>query len=100
MSDQIKRSLAKEERLIQFFDQTAYDTIPSGIQIILFALAWSDTWQEKPKNDIRFLIQKIIFMADTKPDIRKRADDFVSGLDSLDALLTRIKDFDVSGEGK
>ncbi len=100
MSDQIKRALAKEERLIQFFDQTAYDTIPSGIQIILFALTWSDVWQEKPKNDIRFLIQKIIFMADTKPEIRKRSDDFIAGLDSLDGLLTRIKDFDVLGEGK
>jgi len=100
MSEQIRRALEKEDRLIQFFDQTAYDTIPSSIQIVLFAFAWSDIWREKSKSDIRFLIQKIVFMAETKPEMRKRADDFIAGLDSLDTLLTRIKNFDVFGEGK
>ena len=100
MSEQIRRSLEKEDRIIQFFDQTAYDTISPSIQIILFALAWSDLWREKPKSDIRFMIQKIIFMSETKPEIKKRADDFVAGLDSLDSLLTRIKDFDILGEKK
>ena len=100
MSEQIKRALEKEDRIIQFFDQTAYDTIPSSIQIVLFALIWSDIWREKSKSDIRFMIQKIIFMSETKPEIRKRADDFVAGSEGLDALLVRIKDFDVLGEGK
>ena len=100
MSEQIRRALEKEDRLVQFFDQTAFDTIPSGIQIVLFALAWSDAWREKSKSDVRFLIQKIVFMAETKPEIRKRADDFVAGFDSLDALLVGIKGFDIFGEEK
>ena len=100
MNEQIRRALEKEDRMIQFFDQTAYDTIPSSIQIVLFALAWSDLWREKSKSDIRFLIQKIIFLSDTKPEVKKRADDFVAGSDSIDSLLVRIKDFDVLGEGK
>ena len=100
MSEQIRRALEKEERIIQFFDQTAYDMISSSIQVILFALVWSDVWREKSKSDIRFLIQKIIFVSETKPEMKKRADDFVAGSDSLDSLLTRIKDFDVLGEAK
>lgn len=100
MSEQIRRSLEKENRLLQFFDQTAFDTIPSSIQIVLFAFVWSDAWREKSKSDIRFLIQKIVFMSETKPEIIKRADDFIAGLDSLEALLARINDFDVFGEGK
>ncbi len=100
MSDQIKRAIEKEEHVIQFFDQTAYDTISPSIQIILFALVWSDMLHEKSKSDIRFLIQKIIFMSETKPEMQKRADDFVAGIDSLDALMNHIKDFDIIGEGK
>ncbi|MDP3770533.1 MAG: F0F1 ATP synthase subunit alpha [Candidatus Sungbacteria bacterium] len=100
MSEQIKRALEKEDRIVQFFDQTAYDTIASNVQIVLFALTWSDMWREKSKSDIRFLIQKIIFISETKSEIRKRIDDFVAGSDSLEALLTRIKEFDVLGEGK
>ena len=100
MSDQIKRALEKEERIIQFFDQTAYDSIPSGVQIVLFALAWSDMWRDKSKSDIRFMIQKIIFTSETKPDIHKRIDDFVAGCDSIDSLLKSIRNFDVFGEKK
>jgi len=100
MSEQIRRSLEKEDRIIQFFDQTAYDSIPASIQIILFAFVWSDLWREKSKSDIRFLIQKIIFMGDTKPDMRKKADDFIAGIETLDILLTRIKDFDILAEIK
>lgn len=100
MSEQIRRALEKEERLIQFFDQTAYDTMFPGIQIILFALVWSDLWREKSKSDIRFLIQKIIFMSETKTEIYKRVNDFIAGVDSIDVLLARIKDFDVLGEKK
>ena len=100
MSEQIRRALEKEERIIQFFDQTAYDMINSSIQVVLFALVWSDAWREKSKSDIRFLIQKIIFVSETKPEMKKRADDFVAGSDTLDSLLARIKDFDVLGEAK
>lgn len=95
MSEQIRRSLEKEERIIQFFDQTAYDTIYPSIQIILFALAWSDAWKDKSKSDVRFLIQKIIFTSETNVHMRARADDFIAGCDSLDSLITRIKDFDI-----
>lgn len=95
MSEQIRRSLEKEERIIQFFDQTAYDTIYPSIQIILFALAWSDAWKDKSKSDVRFLIQKIIFTSETNVHMRTRADDFIAGCDSLDSLITRIKDFDI-----
>ena len=42
----------------------------------------------------------MVFMAETKPEMKKRADDFVAGFDNLDALLVRVKDFDVFGEGK
>ncbi len=98
ISDQIKRSLEKEERIIQFFDQTAYDTISPNIQIILFGYTWSDAWQGKSKSDTRFSIQKIIFISETKPEIKKRADDFIAGIDNLDTLISRIKEFDVLGE--
>lgn len=100
MNEQTKRAFEKEDRIVQFFDQTAFDTIPSSAQIILFALVWSEMWREKSKSDIRFLIQKIVFISEAKPEIRKRIDDFVAGSDSLESLLMRIKEFDVLGEGK
>lgn len=93
LSESIKRAIEKEQRVVQFLDQTAFDHIPSSVQILLFGFAWSDIWQEKTRSEIRFTIQKIVFLYETKPEIAKRIEDFVEGCDSLDSLMKRMNDF-------
>ena len=61
LGEHIKRALAKEERVRQFFDQTAHDRIPGPLQIIIFGLVWSELWEVKSEIEIRGDIQKIIF---------------------------------------
>lgn len=94
--EHIKKMLNKEIRIWQFLDQTAYDTIPGNVQVLLFGLTWSDLWQGKTKEEIKQAIQKIIFQYELDKDIRKRIDEYVGGRRSVRELLERIGEFDFS----
>ena len=96
LGEHIKRALAKEERVRQFFDQTAHDRIPGPLQIIIFGLEWSELWEVKSEIEIRGDIQKIIFQYESKPDYRKRVDAYVQSCNSVGALLKRIDGFNTS----
>ena len=94
--EHIKQMLAKEMRIWQFLDQTAYDTIPGNLQVLLFGFTWSDLWQEKTKEEIKQAIQKIIFKYELDKDMRLRADEYVNSRRSIKELLERIGEFDFS----
>ncbi|TSC74762.1 MAG: Uncharacterized protein G01um101433_997 [Parcubacteria group bacterium Gr01-1014_33] len=93
LGQHIKDAIEKESRIIQFFDQTAYDKIPSNAQILLFAYAWGDTWKRKEKNEIQAEIKEILFLYESDAAFRGRTDDLVAASATMDMLLAAIKNF-------
>ena len=98
LGDHIKRALEKEVRVFQFFDQTAYDRVPQALQLFLFGLIWGDAWRDKSRSELRILIQKILFMYDSKQEVRERIDGHISGITRLDDLVKALQDINISSE--
>ncbi len=94
LGERIRSSLEKEKRIMQFFDQTAYDSIPANLQLVLFGLIWGDFWQEKNLEEVRLAIQKTIFMYETRLEVRRRVDGTISLCDSTESLINHIGDLD------
>ena len=94
--EHIRRVIEKEKRIWYFLDQTAYDTVPGNLQILLFGLTWSDLWQNKTKEEIRQAIQRVILSYERRPESRRRVDDYVGSSRTLKELLERIGEFDFS----
>ena len=93
LGERVAADLKKEKRLLQIFDQTAYDLIAFNLQVLLFGLAWGDFWQGKTEDEVRLEIQKMVFAYESRADIRKKIDLLVEECGSLEALLARIKNF-------
>ena len=99
LGEHVKKVLDKEERVSEFLDQTAYDSIPSSIQALLFGLVWNDElWEKKTRNDIRIAIQKIIFKCETQEYARKRVEEAILQCSSLDSLIIKANTLDILGE--
>lgn len=94
LGEHIKEALAKEQRIRQFFDQTAYEMVPRGVQLLLFGLVWGDLWRQKTKDEVRREIYRIVIAArDEKDEFRKKVDSLVEGCGSIKELVERVKDF-------
>lgn len=93
LGEHVVSELKKEKRLMQIFDQTAYDLVAFNLQVFLFGLAWGSFWYGKTENEVRLEIQKIIFAYEARPDIRKKIDALAEESSSLEALLARLKNF-------
>ena len=96
LGERVRKILSKEERITQFLDQTAYDSLASNLQLLLFGLAWGDLWENRPPKDIRLAIQKIVFMYETNREFHNRTEQAVSSANNIAMLLERVKDLDVS----
>jgi F-type H+-transporting ATPase subunit alpha len=96
--EHIRRTLEKYDKLMQVFDQTAYDYVPPNVQILLFGLVWGDAWRQKSSHEVERSIQKIIYLYETKEGIRRRIDSFIESCDSIKALTRRADEYDVSKE--
>lgn len=98
LGERVVRELKKEKRVLQIFDQTAYDLVPLNLQVFLFGLAWGDSWKGKTDNEIRPEIQKIIFSYGERIDVRKKIDLAIEDCLSLESLLVRIKNIQLPAE--
>jgi F-type H+-transporting ATPase subunit alpha len=93
LGEHVVVELKKEKRILQIFDQTAYDLVPFNLQVLLFGLAWGDFWQGKKESEISLEIQKMVFAYEARADIQKSINFLVEDCNSLEALLARIKSF-------
>ncbi len=96
LGEHIKSALAKEEQLIQLFDETSLDTVPPTVQITLFAIIWGGLWHDKSLEKVRQGIQNLIFSYDTQPGVKKSVDALVEDSETLEVFLARIKNFDLA----
>ena len=93
LGEHIKRTLEKESEILQYLDQTEYDSIPGALQVFLFGIVWNDLWQGHARQDIRQMIKILIDSYDAKPDIRRQIDNIVASSDSVKALGIFVRDF-------
>ena len=80
-----------------FFDQTAYEHIPTNAQLYLFALAWSGAWSGKSREDVRAAIQGIIHLHETQENVRERIDKAVTDSETMEELLSRVQKVGLAG---
>lgn len=92
--EHIKSTLDKENHIMIFFDQTAYDRVPGNLQIFLFGLAWSGRWKHKTRAEIRAEVQRIFSIYEAEPSIKNRIDRCVASSESVAALIGRLGDFE------
>jgi F-type H+-transporting ATPase subunit alpha len=96
LGEHIRSALAKEEQILQLFDETPHDTIPHYLQLLIFGIIWSGLWREKVKADTRGAIDSLILRYESEELIRRAIDTFIGGCGTLEELLTRVKDFDIA----
>lgn len=96
LSEHIRSTLEREEKIMVLFDQTSYDTVPPAVQIFLFGLIWGDAMREKTKDEVRTYIGNLVAQYAANGYVRERIDGIVSGSGNIAALLTRIREFDIS----
>lgn len=96
LSEQFKRVLAKEEQIMEFFDQTIYDTFPANIQILIFGLIWGDFWSGKAVKEVKLAIQKVLLVYETQAEKREAVDKYIKSRESVNALLEKVDEYDLS----
>lgn len=95
LGEHIKSALAKEEQLIQLFDETSLDTVPPSVQITLFAIIWSELWRDEKLGKVKQGVQKLILSYDTQTSVKKTIDALVEDSENLAVFLARVKNLDV-----
>lgn len=96
LGEHVRKILAKEERIMQFLDQTVYDSLASNLQLLLFGLAWGNAWENKSSKEVHLAIQKIVFMHETNREFRNRVEQAIGSANNMVSLLERVKDLDAS----
>ncbi|OHA00368.1 MAG: hypothetical protein A3C07_03445 [Candidatus Sungbacteria bacterium RIFCSPHIGHO2_02_FULL_47_11] len=94
LGEHIKEALARERRIMQFFDQTAYEMVPINVQLLLFGLVWGNRWRDKMSVELHTLIERIIKAYGEREDFHKKVDGIVAGRNSIKELVERTSNFD------
>lgn len=71
LSDAIKTQLSRGKNIFFMFDQSYMLSTPPAIQLILFALIWSDYLNDRTKDEIHQLRAKMIDAYNTKPEVKE-----------------------------
>lgn len=83
MGEHIKRSLAKEDRILQFLDDTSYSGIAPNLQMLLFGIAWGDQWKEKQLSEVKSGFEKLIALYQKDSGFRSEVDQRMARINSL-----------------
>lgn len=87
----IKSTLAMGEKLIQgFFNQESGHIVESNAQILLFALIWSQTLQNKSIDELRQQCKIIAERYRVNPEYKKTVDSMINSCEDLNKLLGLI----------
>jgi F-type H+-transporting ATPase subunit alpha len=96
LSDSVKTQLNRGKNIFYFFDQSYTLSTPVTIQLILFALIWSDYLNGKTKDEIHLLRSQLISAYEKNPETKaffdkllefEKVDQFVP---NITANLTQI----------
>jgi F-type H+/Na+-transporting ATPase subunit alpha len=91
LTDQVRKTLVKEERIITLFDQMAYEVVPEDLQLFLFGMLWTGYWDTKPRDTMQTEVHRIISLYTDLEHFRSSIQKIVQGIDTLDKLLAAIE---------
>lgn len=87
LNENIRATLLSGARIIQFFSQYTNEIVPINLQIVLFAMLWTNLWENKELVTIREDMQKIIHAYGQDKKIQELMDSLVTQNDSFNKLL-------------
>lgn len=90
LSDAVKQSLQKGERITAFLDQTFPNILPLNVQIFLFGLLWQSHRVDQSPAQTREYLDKIISAYQQNSDFKTKVDKLVESSDSLETLLEKV----------
>jgi|SRR3989344_35702 len=93
LAEHTRQKLDLEARILLVFDQTAYDSLSSALEIVLFGFAWGNFWSGKNAKEIKLEIQKIVYMHSTNEMMRSRIEEIAASAGSIEKLLEALKLF-------
>lgn len=87
ISEGVRLNLRLGEKLNQFFDQTGEVIVPTNVQILVFALIWSQRWDAYDKDKIQNELKRLIFIYGNDSGFKKVVDEMVLDSEDLNAFL-------------
>ncbi|MEK7559498.1 MAG: F0F1 ATP synthase subunit alpha [Patescibacteria group bacterium] len=91
LNENIRTTLLTGARIIQFFSQYTNEVVPINLQIVLFAMLWENSWENKELIAIREDMQRVILAYSSDKKIQQLVDTLVEQNDSFNKLLRMIK---------
>lgn len=92
LSEGIKQTLDMGERLYNFFDQTAEETIPLAVQQVLLGLLWNDFWHGQAKEVVKADMQKLRVSYQGAEKIQRLFTETVQAATSYNHLLSLLRE--------
>ncbi len=77
LGQNIKTTIETGNKLLKFFNQPMHQTIPTNIQVLLFALIWNDVWDKSVIDDLDKYVNLLVKKYNTNPEVKKRVDSLV-----------------------
>lgn len=91
ITDNVKTTLATGDKINAYLNQDKIMTIPSNLQVFLFALLWVNQNNEESPLAMKEEMNKIILAYFTNPSLQKSIDSIVKKTKTLNDLLRIIK---------
>jgi len=91
LTEDVRLSLAKGERIYSFFEQNEAESVPSNLAVYVLSLIWLDYFQIENTDQLRQEYQKIFERYTKEPVYRKKIDSLVDESQKFSELLDKIK---------
>lgn len=95
LSDHVRTTLQKRERVLVFFDQLAQEVIPNNLQLCLFALIWNGAWDDQVTDSLAHQLHAVSSRYHKDENMKTHIDELVSKCATLEDLLRTVYSPDV-----
>lgn len=90
LSEGIKTTLAMGDKLLDLFNQSTDRTLDMNLQIMLFCLIWTGTWNKQSVEQTRVALSQIIFTYESSDELKELFRSYVQSAKDFNELLGTI----------
>lgn len=91
LSESTKRILALGEQVMIFFEQTPQSSIPTPINVVMFAGIWGGLWKDIKPSDLKKHLGNLVSLYQSDKIFFQCVEELVSGKNSLSELVDAVK---------
>lgn len=91
LTPQIRETLDKGEKIIQFFNQPLHILLSASLQVFLFTMVWEDVWRNKSPEEMREELDKIVDLYAKQKKIKHLIDKVVQKAQSWEDLRKDVR---------